>query len=469
MSIMPLDIALINPPSTGSYGFLEKARDRRPPLGLTYIAAYLEKSGYRVRIFDFDVEDLTPEGLLREFQNTGVRAAGISTTTPTIMTAIDIAGRIKNACKDILVIAGGPHATALPEETLKRSKIDIIVRGEGEITCLEILKRLDSGKGLEGLEGVSFKKDGSIVHNLDRPLLERLDHLPFPARHLLKMERYKTNNYLEAYGDRFANIMGTRGCPYRCSFCGQDIIFKNTIRSRSAKNIADEFEELQNTFGIKVCLFEDSTFTALPALVEETCKEILKRGLAIKWGAMGRVNLADEKLYRLMKQAGCILVFYGIESGNQEVLERAHKGITLSMARDAVRIAKRAGLPVNASFILGLPGENRKTITETIDFAVSLDPDYATFSLATPYPGTEFYDTVLKEGYDLSDWNIFTAARYVDPIYVPKDMSKEELLSCYRLAYKKFYFRPGYIIRSLAKIRSMRDLLHKVQIARGLV
>jgi radical SAM superfamily enzyme YgiQ (UPF0313 family) len=177
---------------------------------------------------------------------------------------------------------------------------------------------------------------------------------------------------------------------------------------------------------------------------------------------MGRANLADEKLYRLMQGSGCILLCYGVESGSQPILERINKNITLGQVRQAVGIAKEVGIPTNTSFILGLPGETKETIRETIDFAIELDADYASFSLATPYPGTEFYDIAIKEGTDLSDWGRFRLARYAEPLYVPKDLTAGELKFYYRLAYKKFYLRPRYILKSLSKIKSAGDLLHKI-------
>lgn len=466
---MPIDLLLINPPSRGSYGFLEEARDTRSPLGLGYIAAYVEKRKYSVKILDFDAEKMVLDNFIKLLPEFRPGIVGLSCTTPTIMTVIDIANNVKNYDENILVIAGGPHVSALPEETLQRSKIDIVVRGEGEFTTVEILEYLKGKIELSEIKGISYKNNGKIIHNPDRKLFRNIDLLSFPARHLLPMDRYRTNNYLEAYGDKFANIMATRGCPYRCIFCGQDIIFKHTVRVRTAKKIVDELEEISKNFGIKVFSFEDSTFTFNPKLVEETCQEILSRGLKIKWGTMGRADLTDKELYQIMRKAGCILIFYGIESGNQHILNRARKNITLDQARKAVKVVKKAGIPVNTSFILGLPGENKDTIMETINFAIELNPDYATFSLATPYPGTEFYDIAIKEEIDLSDWNKFRLARYSDPLYVPKSLTSEELKFYHRLAYKKFYLRPGYMFKSLFKIRTIGDLIHKIQIVRGLV
>lgn len=466
---MPVDLLLVNPPLRGSYVFLEEARDNRLPLGLGYIAAYVEQKRYSVKILDFDVEKLAIDDFIKLVSKIKPKIVGLSCTTPVIMLTIDIVNEIKEYDKNMLVIAGGPHASALPEETLQQSKIDIVVRGEGEFTTVEIFEYLKGEVELSEIKGISYKDNGKIIHNPDRELFKNIDLLPFPARHLFPMDKYRTNNYLEAYGDKFGNIMATRGCPYRCIFCGQDIIFKHIVRIRTAKKIVNELEEMGKNFGIKVFLFEDSTFTVNPRLVEETCQEILSRGLKIKWGAMGRSDLIDEKLYRLMKKAGCILIFYGIESGSQDILNLARKNITLDQARKAVAASKRAGIPVNTSFILGLPGENKNTIMKTINFAIELNPDYVSFSLATPYPGTEFYDIAIKERADVLDWNKYKLARYSNPLYVPKGLVSEELKFYYKLAYKKFYLRPGYLFKSLFKIRSASDLVHKIRLVKDLI
>lgn len=466
---MTLDILLINPPTSGSYAFLEKARDTRSPLGLASIAAYLLDRGRSVQILDLDVEPLMPQELFDRIKKLSPRVVGFACTTPTVVTSIRLAQEIKNFAPDVYLVAGGPHATALPLETLRQSVFDIVVRGEGEETIAEILVSIDGKKPFSEIPGISYKHDGRILENKDRALIKDIDSLPFPARHLLPMSQYQTNNYLEAYGSGFANIMATRGCPYQCTFCGQDITFKHEVRRRSAARIVDEIEDIQKEFRISVFLFEDSTFTAYPELVRQTCKEILKRKLRIRWGAMGRVNLADLALYKLMKQAGCRLIFYGVESGDEIILKKIKKNISLKQVKSAVRIAHQAGIPVNTSFIVGLPGDSEESIKKTISFAISLNADYATFSLATPYPGTEFYRQALEEGSSLLDWKLFGSARYSEPLYVPAGLTKETLKKYYSASYKMFYFRPAYLLRQIFKIRSLRDFLHKWAVALGLL
>ena len=222
-------------------------------------------------------------------------------------------------------------------------------------------------------------------------------------------------------------------------------------------------------YGTKVFFFEDSTFVFCTDLVKEMCEELIRRKLKIKWGATARVNLTNESLIRLMKKAGCRSLFYGVESGNQEILNKAKKGTTIRQIRKAIKVTKKVGIPIQASFIIGLPGETRKTILETIKFAIELDPDYVSFSLATPYPGTEFYNTALEEGYNFDDWDLFANARYGDPIYIPEGMTKKELKKLYALAYRRFYIRPKYIIKSLLNVRSLKEIMYESRIAISLL
>lgn len=468
---MPVDLLLVNAPTKGIYGALEKLSAPRPPLGLAYVAAYAKANGYAVRVLDCDAEQVTMDGFKALLNRLQPKAAGFSTTTPVITTVIEMTDAVKEWNNSVVVIAGGSHATALPAETLKKSRIDIVVRGEGEETTVDILKSLDGETGLKEIKGISYRENGAIISNPDRELIPDIDALPPAARDLLPAEKYKATYYLGSYGEKFANIIATRGCPYKCIFCGQEIIFKHKVRTRSPKSVVDELEKVYDDFGIKLFCFEDSTFTADTGLVRKICEEISLRRLNIKWGAMGRANLANESLYRLMHSAGCVFLWYGIESGSQPILDSISKNITLDQVRQAVGIAKKARIPVYTSFILGLPGETKETIKETIDFAVELDADYATFSLATPYPGTGFYDIAIKEGAELSDWSRFRFARYAEPLYVPKGLSAEELKFYHRLAYKKFYMRPRYMLKSLSKIKSAGDFVHKIEaglsLARG--
>lgn len=465
---MAIDLLLINAPTKGIYGMVQKASSPQPPLGLAYIAAYAEKSGYTVAVMDCDAEGIGIDGFKACLNKWQPNAIGFSTTTPTITTVIEMAQIAKNWDKNVVIIAGGAHATAMPLDTLERSNIDIIVRGEGEETIIRILRSFKGACKLDDIAGISYKHGSRIISNPDADLIKDIDKLPFPARHLLPARKYSASYYLGSYGETYANIIATRGCPYQCTFCGQDIIFKHKVRIRSAESIIKEIQMVKDEYGIKLFSFEDSTFVAEPDLVRDICRQIVELKMGIRWGAMGRANLADESLYREMKKAGCILLCYGAESGNQEILDRSRKKVTLKEIKDAVSLAKRIGIPVNTSFILGLPGETKESMRQTIRFALELDADYSSFSLATPYPGTEFYTIAQEEGTDLSDWSRFRLARYQEPLYVPKDVTAEDLKAQYKLAYKKFYLRPSYIIRSLAKIKSVSDLKHKVEVSLGL-
>jgi anaerobic magnesium-protoporphyrin IX monomethyl ester cyclase len=462
------DLMLVVAPYQDIYGFVKEAKMSSSPLGLAYVAAYAEKKGYNTKLLDFDALNLKVEDIASKVREYSPLVVGITCTTPLMMKIKQMIEIVKSIDKDIIVVLGGPHVCALPYETLKKTKADIVVKGEGELTIVDLMEYAYKKRDIKKIDGIFYKNKNKIIHNKPRKLIKNLDSLPFPARHLLPIQKYIAPHHLDMSGARFCNLIATRGCPGRCTFCGQSIIFKNVVRKRDPVKVVNEIELMVKKYDSKVFFFEDSTFIFYTDLVEKICKEILRRKLKIKWGATARVNLTDEKLLRLMKKAGCSSLFYGVESGNQDILNKAKKGITLKQIRDSIRVTKKVGISINASFIVGLPGETKKSIRDTINFAIELDPDYVSFSLATPYPGTEFYDTALAEGYDFSDWKIFSNARYEDPIYIPQGLNKKDLKKLYSSAYRKFYLRPKFILRTIFKIRSLKEFYKNAKIALSL-
>jgi len=464
-----IDLLLVVPPYEENYGFVKEVKMCEAPLGLAYMASYAEKQGYKVKLQDFDALSLEVKDIIPQIIQFSPNVVGITCTTALMGKIIRIIELIKQVDKNIIVVVGGPHVCALPKETLKISKADIAVVGEGEETIIDILKYVNKKIKLEDIKGIVYKNKGKIIFNKPRELIEDLDKIPFPARHLLRIDKYKAPFHLSASEEKFCNLIATRGCPYHCIFCGQSIVFKNKVRKRSVKNVVDEIEFLIKKYDVKTFFFEDSTFVVYTDFVEGVCKEIINRNLKIKWGCNGRVNLANKKLLQLMRKAGCMSVFYGVESGNQDILDRIKKATNLNQIKTSIMMTKKAGISVNASFILGLPGETKKTIEDTIRFAIALNPDFVSFSLATPYPGTEFYHIALKEGYNLDDWSVFENARYGEALYVPKGMTKKELKKLYSRAYKRFYLRPKYVLKTLSRIRSFSELTSYAKIGLSLL
>lgn len=308
-----LKVALINPTQSTKYS--------QPPLGLALIAAVLEREGCQVSVLEANALKLQPEAVV-PLVNADV--VGLTAMTPTINTAMAIARHLKKAYPDLPIILGGTHATLLPEETLVTApEIDILVRGEGEGTIIELLQALEYKQPLSKILGISYRKDGGVVSNPARSKNIDMDSLPFLAYHLLPWRKYKPH---PPHGRAlpFAAIITSRGCPYRCSYCSKPI-FGNKFRGQSPERVVEEVAYHQRKFGIQEFAFYDDVFTLDKRRAYTIADEIIKRGLKIHWTCEARVNLVDKELLRHIKQAGCYSIAYGIESGSQEILDTLDK------------------------------------------------------------------------------------------------------------------------------------------------
>ncbi|MEM1995068.1 MAG: radical SAM protein [Nitrososphaerales archaeon] len=451
---------LVNPPFTLSECFRGFARvgSIQQPLGLAYVAAVLEEAGYNVKIIDSPVLGLS----LQETVETVIRmrpdVVGITATTPTFNRAISLAESLKKVA-DIPLVIGGPHSTTLPDETLALSCFDIAIIGEGEYTMLELLKCLQKGTPLHEVKGIAFKERGQIVKTPPRAYIDDLDALPFPARHLLPPLKYYHPTPSAYRSLPQATMITSRGCPYQCTFCDRSV-FGNKYRARSPKNVVDEVEELVYEYRAKEVRFWDDTFNINRKRVLEICREMLMRRLDISWTCLCRANLVDEEMLREMAKAGCWQVEYGIESGNEELLKKIGKGITLQQIKGAVEKTKAAGMKARGFFMLGLPGETEQTLRQTISFARSLKLDAAVFHITIPFPGTDLYLSAVSSGELRTDLNYQYYLMFgSDEVpYIPKGLTKEVLLKYRSIAYKSFYLRLSYMLEQLASARSLKDL-----------
>ncbi|OGO21363.1 MAG: hypothetical protein A2144_03815 [Chloroflexi bacterium RBG_16_50_9] len=372
-----------------------------PPLGLAYIGAVLEKAGHSVKILDLTIEGMAPNKFRPYLLEHKPDVVGITC----MVTEFNEASKTSSICKEVAprvpVIVGGPLPSALPRSFLAQPSIDIVVRGEAEATITELLRRLESGTSLADVPGVGYKDNGEMRVNPAGPPILDMDTIPFPARHLLPMERYFSsfeNWFGRGYGIKGTNMFSSRGCPYSCIYCDKNV-FGAKWRGRSAGNIMAEIEILVREYGVNGILFSDDMFDLYPARVYQICDEIKSRGLDIVWGINSRVNHADEEMYRRMKESGCQCVAFGIESGNQNTLDFMRKKITLQQITEAIDIANRAGLKTVGYFMIGMLGENRDTIKQTVKFARGLGLDSGGFSRVVPYPGTTLYRLVEEQGF----------------------------------------------------------------------
>jgi len=382
--IFSVDILLINPAPLGT---LKATGVLFPPLGLLYIAAYVEKEGHQVVVKDLAVRKKKEEIDFKKYD-----VVGISTDTTRHRQALQLAKKAKaGGC---MVVMGGPHPSYVDEEILSTQRVDFIVRGEGEITFSELVATLqkDDGK-FHSIQGISFFSKGQLVRTPPRPFIENLDRLPFPARHLIHMDDYRRTKL----GSRdITPLVTSRGCPYQCAFCASSHFFGTKVRARSVASVLSELEEIYHRYHFNAVAFVDDTFNLFPKRVIEICHGILEKKLDLWWWCLSRIDLLlrNEEMVKEMVRAGAKSVFIGVESSNPKTLEELKKGINVENTVQTVDMLKRNGLEIHASYILGGLHETAEMIHETIRFAKRLDTNVAQFSILTPYPGTAIYEQV---------------------------------------------------------------------------
>jgi anaerobic magnesium-protoporphyrin IX monomethyl ester cyclase len=426
-------VALVNPPVDGD---LQTHREGLGHLGLAYIAACLLRDGHRVIGLDCKTEPLSDQEIGRRLTEFGPSLVGVTAMTHEIHRAVRVCEIAHQAAPGALTMAGGPHATALPERTLLEfPAIDIAVVGEGEETVCEIARRMESGStALLGIQGIAFREDGKVVRNPNRPWIGNPDELPLPAWRLFP----KAISW---------GMFAGRGCPYGCKFCQR--VLGRKVRMRSVDNVMAEIDALDSQLGAHDSWFQDETFALNRRWTEEFLTKLEERnrrtGYVWRWKANSRANLADESLYRRMKEAGCLAVGFGIESGNPEILKRIGKSITKDMALRAIQSARRAGLETAAFFIIGHPGETVWTALETVRFAGRLGADDIAVGVMVPYPGTEIWEMARAGQYNYrlltEDWRMYD--KYFGNALEIKGLSHKKLEALQVATYLWFYLRQG--------------------------
>ncbi|MBI4116666.1 radical SAM protein [Candidatus Pacearchaeota archaeon] len=435
-----------------SYAGSKTATPIYPPLGLAYIAAVVRERGFEVKILEANAFDLNHEQIKEAIEKYFPDYVAMTGASSMMDEITELCALLPENLK---VIFGGIHASSMPDDVLKNyPRIDILVRGEGEEAIVEIL----SGKSLEKIDGVSFRKKGRIIHNKDAKFIEDLDSLPFPARDLLPMNKYFS---FEARKYPIDYIVSGRGCPYRCIFCADFITSGRKLRARSAKNIVDEIGHLVENYGVQEIDFQDDNFTLYADRIKEFCDLMIKTGLNKKvvWKVANGVRCDKLSLPMLkhMKQAGCYMLSLGIESGNQEILNKMRKAEKLEDIKNAARWCREAGIETRGLFIFGLLGENENTMQDTIDFAKSLPLDTATFHVCIPMPKTEYWEIIKREGQLLDvGWDKYTA--YSEGAFRHGSVTPELMSKMQKKAYKEFYLRPEFILRRFLRIRTAKDV-----------
>mgnify|MGYP001571083420 FL=1 len=428
-----------------------------PPLGLLSLGAVLENNGYEVRVYDSDLRNSNMEQLVEYVKNYDPDFVGIYCNTSNYHRVASYASNIKKI-KNYPICLGGPHPVIEPGEILKNKDVDYIVMGEGELTIIDFLDSLNNHKDLAGVKGLAFKKqDGTSVVNAKRELIQDLDDLPMPARHMVEIGKYRPSphHYKEL---PMATMIVSRGCPFGCTYCASRNVWGRSYRSRSVNKVMEELKFLIKTYGVKNINFWDDLWGIKREWTEEFCKRMIDEKIKISWSCERRVDTVDLDILKLMKKAGCYSIFYGIESFDQDCLDAVNKGIKVEQAQKVMRLTKKAGIEVRANFILGLPNETPEKVKIMVKKICQLNPDYVKFNIMTPYPGTTLYQEV-KSG----KWGTFKedpnkSTGYFATFLPHGYKSFEELAAMRKYAFRKFHFRPRYIFSKLLKIRSWSDV-----------
>ena len=439
---------------------LEASRGANPPLGLLSVAAYLEEhSAHDVAVVDAHAEDLSFDALAARIRAAAPDVVGVTALTPTLVDVVRTVATARSAAPHAPVVLGGPHVHLFSEESLALPGVDYAVLGEGERVFLQLLERLGDTGALARVRGLVFRCDGRVVNTGPPPLIDDLDALPFPARHLTDVWRYDS---VLAPRRPVTTTFTSRGCPYACTFCDRPHLGKR-FRARSAKSVVDELERC-GELGIRDFLVYDDTYTVRRQRVIDISQEILRRGLDVGYDVRARVDTVDPEMLAWMARSGCRGVHYGVEAGTERVLRVLRKGFDLAAARRAFAATRRAGMSTLAYFIVGNPTETREDIRATFRVARELDPDFLHLTVLTPFPGTEIYRQGLATGLIERDpWRDFAARpspTFVPPHW-PENFSDEELNELLVEGYRGFYRRPRYLFRRLAAARSPWELVRK--------
>jgi anaerobic magnesium-protoporphyrin IX monomethyl ester cyclase len=462
-------ILLVNPPyDIKRYmGGLAKVGWVFPPVGLLYIAAYLRKHqpSWDIRVYDSQVEEKDFRELLDELKP---EVVGITCQSALVYSTIETARLVKENNPGTLVVVGGVHASLRPRDLLGSDQVDLVVRGEGEETFLEICEAFQVKGAFAGIAGISCKTgEAEITDNPDRSMVGDLDAFPMPALDLVPIEKYRISPDMRT-GSRLGLIITSRGCPYACMFCANKLLTKRSYRLRSIPSVIEEIDYYLEHYGINQLMIFDDNFAVDKKRTLELCAEFVRKGYPARfnWWTEARVDVLDEEILAAMKRAGCSIISLGLESGNQRLLDLIKKNITLEQTRKTVETISRVGIKSRASFILGLPTETREESLRTIRFAYSLPLDQVRFSIATPFPGTELWDIAVQEGRidpDAVDWTkLSLMGGYADflPLYYPEGRSAEEMKRLQRRANLFFFLRPRIIRGYLNRIKSPGDFVN---------
>lgn len=454
-----MKILLLNPASELVLDSKQCRRFFAPimPLNLGYLGAVLQKAGFEVVILDQFAKKLTPADTISQILKQQPDILGVSLLTPVASSALELFANLKAKLPQIKIVAGNIHASLFYEDMLSLGNVDFCVLQEGEVSFLALCEALRNKSDISAVNGIVYLSDNKCIVTGKQQPVGDLDALPYPAWDFFDLDLYKSAPMLGFDDIRILPILGSRGCPYRCYYCSQDKVYE-TFRMRKISAVVDEMEYMVKKHGAEAFGFCDAYFPWDEESCYEFCNELKKRKLHVKWVTETRVDKVNKEMLQAMADVGLHLIMYGIESGDQDVLDSVAKKASVSDAKNAVDWAKEAGILVQGLFILGLPADTKQSCQKTIDFALSLNIDIAKFNLAIPYPGSAFYTDFgkgKKSGEEFFSWVDWT--NYEGKLmFVPEGMTSDELKFMQRYAMFRFYLRPLVIINFLFNLRMLK-------------
>jgi len=439
---------LVQPPFHGFYdqAKIKVALPERPSLTFATLATPLVQRGHEVSILDLNQESQPRKALEASLQDFRPDFVGITCSTPLYFEAKDIAAIVKDHSRDTGVIFGGVHPSSFPQETLADTRADFVCVGEGDYTLLDIVE----GKAPEAIPNLLYRLDGRTVSVPTKQFIKDMDALPYPSWHLFDLKRYHTPR-LTARKNPVGPMETSRGCVFGCIYCNKNI-FGRTFRAKSPQRVVGEMEHML-AVGFQEIVILDDGFTTNLKRAKEICRLIVEKGLKFPWNLQNgiRVDTVDQEFMELAREAGCYSITFGVESGDQAILDNVGKGIKLDEVRQAFRWAREAGLETLAYFMIGLPGETEESMRRTIDFCRELEPTYAKVGILVPLPGTPLFSSFDKLGHIKSkDWALYNQHN-PEGVYDHPNLSWEALHRHYDLFYRRFYLRPGYIWKVLKR------------------
>ena len=450
-------ICLINPFITSAERYGKEIGDiggHQMPLGLYYLAAVLLRDGERVEVIDAEAMKLVHEELVKKLKAAPPALIGITSTTVAFRNARSLAELLRRELPGVPIVIGGPHMTAMPEPTMRTGAFDYGIVREGEEAFSRLVRLLIHGEGVPAeIPNLWRAAAGVVTPPAKVEYLADIDTIPFPARQLcgdLSMYRPPVGAFKR---EPVMSLITSRGCPYQCMFCDNNTFGRKT-RFFSAEYVVREIKELVGRYGAREIAFLDDTFVLDKKRLHKIFELLEKEDIKFSWTCMTRANNLDFETLKFMADKGCWQLRVGVESGNQKVLDFIKKGITLEQVRNAAAWCKELKIQTTGFFMIGHHIDTPETIQQTIEFALSLPFTDVTATINTPMPGTESYEKARQYGsYDESDW---TSLNYWTPVFVPKGLTREFMLEKQSEFYRRFYMRPGVLLRQLGKIRSPR-------------